>query len=275
MIARCRSKCWIIQLKEENQDLVLASTQRGVKGHIIIYPQQPSKLVQVLPPSLEDIISPVCVLFVGASPPSPEWLRDHAKPLAVNAKRVRAALQWLKVHNPLYKDITLNEPCLRQLEENPVLPFSIEHIHPNAANETATSRYDASPSPGKSVQPSDSASTVPFQNVIIADVDCHASSNELRVAALRHVKKKGGGYIQIPHDHDPANEFEKDSLLLPMIYPTLFPYGIGGPEDSKRPVPLSLKRHMWLNESHNASQMVIRLLQKMRKNGKFSIFSSK
>ncbi|KAJ6540817.1 hypothetical protein DFH09DRAFT_1368480, partial [Mycena vulgaris] len=42
MIARCRSKCWIIQLKEENQDLVLASTQRGVKGHIIIYPQQPS-----------------------------------------------------------------------------------------------------------------------------------------------------------------------------------------------------------------------------------------
>lgn len=44
MIARCRSKCWIIQLKEENSDLVLQSTQRGMKGHIIIYPQQPSKV---------------------------------------------------------------------------------------------------------------------------------------------------------------------------------------------------------------------------------------
>ncbi|KAJ7107332.1 hypothetical protein C8R44DRAFT_637560 [Mycena epipterygia] len=29
-----------------------------------------------------------------------------------------------------------------------------------------------------------------------------------------------------------------------MIYPTLLPYGIGGPEDSRRPVPVSLKRHV-------------------------------
>ncbi|KAJ7205792.1 hypothetical protein GGX14DRAFT_397490 [Mycena pura] len=66
MIARCRSKCWIVQLKEENQDLALATTQRGVKGHIIIYPQQPSKLSQILPPPIEDIVSPVCALFIGA-----------------------------------------------------------------------------------------------------------------------------------------------------------------------------------------------------------------
>jgi hypothetical protein len=38
-----------------------------------------------------------------------------------------------------------------------------------------------------------------FQNVVIADVDGHAPSNELRAAAFRHIKK-GGGYIQIPHD---------------------------------------------------------------------------
>ncbi|KAJ6602014.1 hypothetical protein DFH09DRAFT_900135, partial [Mycena vulgaris] len=65
MITRCRSECWIIQLKEENQDLLLASTQRGVKGHMIIYPQQPSKLATILPAPIEEITSPVCVLFVG------------------------------------------------------------------------------------------------------------------------------------------------------------------------------------------------------------------
>ncbi|KAJ7195344.1 hypothetical protein GGX14DRAFT_306530, partial [Mycena pura] len=80
MIARCRSKCWIVQLREENQDLVLARTQRGIKGHSIIYPQQPSKIADILPPSVEEITSPVCVLFVGSSLPTPEWLRDHAKP---------------------------------------------------------------------------------------------------------------------------------------------------------------------------------------------------
>jgi hypothetical protein len=58
MIACCRSKCWIIQLREENQDLVLASTQHGIKGHIITYPQQPSKIADILPPSVEEITSP-------------------------------------------------------------------------------------------------------------------------------------------------------------------------------------------------------------------------
>jgi hypothetical protein len=55
MIARCRSKCWIIKLKEENQDLELQNTQRGIHGHIIIYPQQPSKIAEILPPSVEEI----------------------------------------------------------------------------------------------------------------------------------------------------------------------------------------------------------------------------
>ncbi|KAK6988532.1 hypothetical protein R3P38DRAFT_2442792, partial [Favolaschia claudopus] len=57
--------------------------QRGVKGQVIIDPQQPSKLADVLPPTLEEIVSPVCVLFVGSNPPTNEWLREHAKPLAV------------------------------------------------------------------------------------------------------------------------------------------------------------------------------------------------
>ncbi|KAJ7650272.1 hypothetical protein FB45DRAFT_730549 [Roridomyces roridus] len=242
MIARCRSKCWIIQLRQENQDMHLASTQRGIKGHIIIYLQQPSKVAEILPPSVEEITSPVCVLFVGSAAPTAEWLRDHAKPLAVNAARVRAALKWLKIHNHLYKDVEINEDCLRHLEENPVLPFSIEHIQPNSANEASTARYDSTPAPsvGDDVSPS---TQIPFQNVVITDVDGHASSNELRAAAFRHVKK-GGGYIEVPHNRDAENEFRKDSLLFPMIYPTLFPYGIGGPEDSRREVPCSLKRHV-------------------------------
>ncbi|KAJ7757224.1 hypothetical protein DFH07DRAFT_722769, partial [Mycena maculata] len=243
MIARCRSKCWVIQLKEENQDRVVASTQRGMKGHIMIYPQKPSKTASILPPSVEEITAPICVLFVGSSPPTPEWLREHAKPLAVNAARVRNALLWLKQHNPLYRDIVLNEECLERLEENPVLPFNIEHIKSSAATEAATSRYDSTPMPDPSTKPNDSAS-IPFESIVITDIDCHASSNELRAAAVRHVEKRGGGYLQIPHDHELENEFRKDGLLFPLMYPKLFPYGIGGPNDSKRTVPVSLKRHV-------------------------------
>ena len=72
MIARCRSKCWIIQLKEETPLVSMPDTQRGIRGHIIIYPQQTSEIIQLLPPSVEDIVSPICVLFVGSTPPTTE-----------------------------------------------------------------------------------------------------------------------------------------------------------------------------------------------------------
>ena len=43
MIAQCRAKCWIVQLKEENSTVVMPETQWGLHGHIIIYPQHPSE----------------------------------------------------------------------------------------------------------------------------------------------------------------------------------------------------------------------------------------
>jgi hypothetical protein len=65
----------------------------------------------------------------------------------VNAGRIRVALEWLKNHNRLYRDAKINEECLCELEENPVLPFSAEHILPSAANEAATACYDSIPGP--------------------------------------------------------------------------------------------------------------------------------
>jgi hypothetical protein len=88
MIARCRAKCWIVQLKEENQSIVMPGVQRGMKGHIIIYPQRPSQIARLLPPNMTDILTPICVLFVGSSPPSQDWLRDKAKPLSVRREKV-------------------------------------------------------------------------------------------------------------------------------------------------------------------------------------------
>jgi hypothetical protein len=72
MISLCRAKCWIIQLREDDAETSIPISQRGVRGHIIVYPQKPSSIALTLPPSLEDIITPVCVIFVGSHPPTPE-----------------------------------------------------------------------------------------------------------------------------------------------------------------------------------------------------------
>ncbi|KZV97591.1 hypothetical protein EXIGLDRAFT_607874, partial [Exidia glandulosa HHB12029] len=247
MIALCRAKAWIVHLKQDDasEEEGLPGThrpwaQRGMRGHIITYPQHPEHIATLLPPSLDEIAARIAVIFVGSSPPTAEWLRSKAKPLSVRADKVRAALLWLKDHNPLYRDVELNYQVLDQLHLDATIPFDVQHISPNRAEESLTSRYDAQPTP--SLDPADAgADCIAFQNVVIADVEGRASSNDLRAAALRHLKS-GGGAVHIYHDARPADAF-KNPNLFPMIYPTLFPYGIGGFETNRR-TKLSLKRQV-------------------------------
>ena len=202
-----------------------------------------------LPPSIEDITSPLCVLFVGSHPPSDDWLREKAKPLAVRGDKVCRALLWLKRHNRLYKDIEIDEAVLHQLEADPVLPFHVEHVVNSHATDVSTAGYDNSTFssttsvPDPSDAPSDPAPEIPFASVVITDVDNIVSSSQLAAAAIRHLRKKGGAFLQIPHDPQPANEFFNPDLF-PMLYPTLFPYGIGGFKDSNRRVKISMCRHV-------------------------------
>ena len=66
-----------------------------------------------------------------------------------------------------------------------------------------------------------------LQNIVVTGIDMSdTSSNQMRTAALRHLKN-GGGYIEIQHGSKPANEYD-DENLFPLLFPTLFPYGIGG-----------------------------------------------
>ena len=126
MIAKCRAKCWIVQLKEDSGSS--PNAQHGIKGHVIIYPQRPSPISCLLPPPINEVSTPICVIFVGSSPPTDEWLQKKAKPLAVRREKVRNALIWLKAHNPLYKDITINHCVLDSLPENYLLPVHVEHV---------------------------------------------------------------------------------------------------------------------------------------------------
>jgi hypothetical protein len=198
MIAKCRAKCWVIQLKEENSGLLVSNSQRGVKGHIIIYPQRPSAIASILPPSLEEVSTPICVIFVGSSPPTHDWLQKKAKPLVVRREKVRHALLWLKTHNPHYKDVIINDTVLNSLPSEYTLPVHVEHVRPSDGNDALTARYDATlmnDITSKSNMQNQPCSThsitdnfentamdnsdVPFENVVITDVDGNAPSNEL------------------------------------------------------------------------------------------------
>lgn len=142
MISLCRAKSWIIRLKEGPS--MLPNTQRGLKGHIIVFPQRPSAAAKILPPSLEDLQSPICVIFVGSAPPTQEWLNKYAKPLSIRPARVKEALEWLIIHNPLYKDVVINSDLLSSLPAQFTLPVHVEHIPTAQIDESLTTGYKKS-----------------------------------------------------------------------------------------------------------------------------------
>ena len=244
MIARCRAKICIIQLKAQ-ENSVLPNAQRALHGHIIIYPQKPDNLLHVLPPTINEACIPICVVFVGSRPPSQQWLREKAKPLIVRRERVRTALLWLKKHNPLYRDVIVDEQTLKDLPENDVLPVHIQMVDDNTATDVLTSTYDQLQCATLDNVQSDTSQNTIFDSITVTGIDGNATVNQMRVAAMHHMKSKKAGFIQIPHDEKPVKEFYSPDLL-PMTYPTLFPYGIGGFEDIQRPTPLSFKRQVKL-----------------------------
>jgi len=243
LIARCRTKHCIVKLQDHRSDVSLPSSQRGFKGHVIVYPQKVEELSSVLPPPVDDVVHPICILFIGSTPPSQSWLKEKAYPLVVRRELVRQNLIWLKAHNPLYKDVEINEERLQALPVDGLLDYTIEHIKTSDDPDVLESRYDTNPSSETtdSTQPPDDTARIQFSNIVITDVDGNTSPRDLKAAALRHYKR-GGSFLAVAHEPVPVNEFCNPSLL-PMMYPTLFPYGIGGAEDKRRTNAISFENH--------------------------------
>lgn len=81
--------------------------RKHVVGHISVFPNDVESLAAtILPHPLVSTLDQVHVLWSGLERPRP---LDVSKLLSVRPAVLRAALQWLRVKNPLYADIVVNE----------------------------------------------------------------------------------------------------------------------------------------------------------------------
>ena len=124
MIVLCHARCILIQLKTMRGG---GNTQHAYRGHAIFHQQDTTKVISLVPPSIEDILTPFAFLFIGSARPSVKWIRENAKPLVVRANCVHHALQWLKAHNPLYASTEINHAVLDAIEQAGGLPYHIEY----------------------------------------------------------------------------------------------------------------------------------------------------
>ena len=81
-----------------------------------------------------------------------------------------------------------------------------------------------------------------FQNMVMLDVEgVEITPSEMSATVLNHLKGSGG-FIQLPHDKQPINEYT-DYTLFPSMFPTLFPFGMGSYQNLYQKEQISLENY--------------------------------
>ena len=107
VIARRHPIGSILKLRPNNRRN--PASYHSLRRHMIVFPQTPGPLLQILPSPtlrLQDIIK---VFWVGKTQPSREDLKPF---LEIRKQQVLAALQWLVDHNRYYHDLKINHSLL-------------------------------------------------------------------------------------------------------------------------------------------------------------------
>ena len=185
--------------------------QHGYKGHVLNLPQDIQGFLNRLPCHVNQL--PILVVRrQGAE-------NTHAD-FRVRRAKIMAALQWLHLNNPFYRDITIDYAALQNLPEDGIpsnLPTFEEHEANTEEGEDAQSEH---------VHDGNSFLPLPRKE----------PTEECTIRSIIN----GKDLIDWPDIAGHAiNEFRTPGLAT-MTFPTLFPYGTGDPTNPGRQREVSL-----------------------------------
>ncbi|KAK8859546.1 hypothetical protein PGQ11_010280 [Apiospora arundinis] len=113
--------------------------RKHITGHITVFPNDVESLAAVvLPHPLVAVLKDVHIMWTGPERPTP---RDVSKLLTVRPQTMRTALGWLRLNNPIYKEVIVAEGEIRswQFESGTFVPI-VAYQHMVRENETAEER---------------------------------------------------------------------------------------------------------------------------------------
>ncbi|KAM4061026.1 PIF1-like helicase [Hirsutella rhossiliensis] len=231
---------------------------RHVKGHITVFPNDVQGLAaKVLPHPLVRVMDEIHVSWQGAERPGP---RDLSGLLSVRRSAVERALAWLKENNPLYGEVEIDAAEIASWGAAArgaaggtaqVVPPSERAMDDGGAAEIeevlAMLRQGQDPAEGSrdvglTCEDDDRDGARPEEDGdVINEVTSSgmfpldgapdvADAEKIRFAATRGASGDGGDgepYIQVRRGEDFADS--ADASFFAKAFPTLFPFGLGGP----------------------------------------------
>jgi hypothetical protein len=186
---------------------------------VILFENPTPKIYQRLPPPIDELDEVLAFIFTGPCHPSPEDL--ERTPLLVCRQKVTDALEWLKLNHSDYFDLDISYNNLNTYPEKGI-PVVVTYRNASSNKEPeATSAFDNEDEDGVEDGP------CPFiVNGITGEQLESMSVEAMKARAAKHLKDEGR-VLSISHD-DKIQSIYHNSQLYPMMFPWLFPYGLGG-----------------------------------------------
>jgi Helitron helicase-like domain at N-terminus len=253
VIARAHTtKCWV-RLNSGSGPRVLH--QRAASGNVCIHPHEITVLGKTLPRPMSTLYDEIVVIFAMSDNQevTPEMFKRT--PFLARRGRILRALNWLKENNPLYHNIDIDYEALAEYPEddNGCVPFPVQYQHANETIRGQNSTYTGhgiDTTEAIFAEDIDSSDTqIPLSVSGTFDVENSEKALNRRKLDTLHRLKGGGSFIKSftsPETLSPRQDHEVYGLL----WPTLFPYGVGLFDDPFRmqnPLgfkPIMLKSHV-------------------------------
>ncbi|KAG1860597.1 hypothetical protein C8R48DRAFT_636149, partial [Suillus tomentosus] len=188
----------------------------------------------VLPRTPADINGMLSIVFVGPTKLNDQSLKTMFQ---VRKKLVWAFLQWLCTHNRLYRHVRLDEDIMNQYPEDGPVPGVADRVIYD--HESDVRAVFAEETAGFSEHPAEA-----FLGTASTD-NMKVSGRAFTAAALSNLMPAGPEKpsLVMSRGTDAVCEYDNPDLV-PGMFPTLFPFGIGGFDDKSRPTALGFRRQI-------------------------------
>jgi len=198
----------------------VSSGMHKIKANMIAFENLTPKIYHKLPPPIEDLDEVLAFIFMGPCLPTDDDLKRT--PLLVWKNKVGEALEWLKLNHSDYHNLNIDYKCLNSYPENG-LPIVVTYrkAFTNKLPEAA-SAFDNEMEEGV-----DSGQCPFVVNGITGEKLSTMAPKALATRAAKHLKEDHGKVLSISHAETPQSIYD-NLQLYPMMFPWLFPYGLGG-----------------------------------------------
>lgn len=209
----------------------------------------------ILPRTPTDINGMLSVVFIGCGKLNMSSLKNMFR---VRKYKIWNFLCWLKANNQLYSHIPIDINIVNMYPEDGTLPGLQEaiiynhEIDPDIVFNEETAGFGAHPAAvfRQNQQASSNENIcheVMLEKMGVSDPESEKCPGRTYTAsALRNLVKDMCSESTLPdmtihHGAQAISEYDNPALF-PGMFPTLFPYGIGGFDDKARPTPLSFQQ---------------------------------